>query len=250
MIIFGLLKKEMITFDEGEPPRIKILQMPSVPKSGNEKLKVHYYERMFIKAINPDGTISKVSLQSALKTLIKTVARKLEGFSRPKSVAYYQRIIDRAHKQMLAAKTPNSQVQAFDKYIEWILLDKEYQKKMRPIDDMHVPYWYYYYFHPLRWRRRRYIPLSPRYPRGRVRGGRLLPTRGTRTRGTRVAPVSIPKMADSFVTSVESFANNMVTGFTGVANNIANIFVPPPPKPVRPRARRSSYSGRSFLKTS
>ncbi|MHA2060171.1 MAG: hypothetical protein ACW976_05280, partial [Candidatus Ranarchaeia archaeon] len=238
LIIFGLLKKELITLEPGEPPKIKILKPKLFQTASRTGPKIHYYERMFVKALLTDGSVSKTRLKTALTSIIKTVARKMEGFSRSKTIEYYKRIMRKAEEQMLKASTPNGQMKAFDKHIEWVMLDEKYQERLRPVRTWYVPYWYHHHFYPVFWYRRR-----PR--RGVIpprTGGVRLPTGGT-GRGARSAPVSIPNLADGFVTGVEGFANSMVTGFSGIADSVARVLLPPPPP--RRTYSSSTRSGRS-----
>ncbi len=236
LILFGLLKKELITMEPGQPPKIRVLKPELFQTASPSGPKIHYYERMFIKTLNSDGSVSRTQLKTALTGIIKTVARKMEGFSRSKTVQYYQQIMRRAEDEMLKADTPKQQIAAFDDHIEWVMLDEKYEERLRPVRTWYVPYWYHHHFYPVIWVGRRpgraVVPPPTR----------VVPSAPVPSSGSKTAPVAIPNLADSFVTGVEGFANSMVTGFSGIADSIARILVPPPPRPAR---ATSSFSGRS-----
>ncbi|MHA1861033.1 MAG: hypothetical protein ACTSVM_01880 [Candidatus Ranarchaeia archaeon] len=231
MIVFGLLRKGLIRFEEGNPPRI--YRLPA-----SKDVRPYYYEIMFLKALTPNGSISPNTLKRTLTTLIKTVARKLEGYSRRQTRAYYKRIMSRAISELASASNPSLQSGAFDKYAEWLLVQPKKARLLRTYDTYYVPPWYwsyYWYFHrpfyrPRRRGTRRGMPLPITSQKPPI-GGR---------KGKASEPIGIPQIADGIATGASNFANTMVLGFTGIANSIVRKLGPPPPRP-----RRSSYRGHS-----
>ena len=228
MIVFGLLRKGLITFQEGSPPRIYAAPKP-------EGVRPYYYELMFLKTLKQDGTISSPRMKRTLSSLIQTVARKLEGYSRSQTRTYYQRVMQRAVNQLSSASTPSMQSGAFDKYAEWLLVEPQATRRMREYDDYHVPWWYYsYYWH---FHRPYY---RPRRRRGRTPVFPSKPPSASKPDGKGVKPPTIPEIADGIATGTSRFTDAMVVGFAGMADGIARKFAPPPPRP-----KRSTYSGRS-----
>jgi hypothetical protein len=141
LIIFGLLKKEMlgITTDAGKEYRFSVQK-----KEGLEPLD---YERDFFAAIDKDRRLEKPALRTMFTSMIKGMQAKLAGFSRRESNAYYQSIMNKAWDQVQSCpreKLPEELAQS----LEWLALDPEYENKLGPYtpDTVFMPgstdYWY------------------------------------------------------------------------------------------------------------
>jgi hypothetical protein len=223
MIVFGLLKKELITIQrEGKAKPTFHPNQPAIAEAASTRGRFHYYERLFIKAITAQGNLHKTQIRTMLNTLIKTTARKLEGYSRTDTKAFYTRMIDQAWKHIDLATTPTAQASALNDYAEWLLLTPDYDTRITPYHHYHVPGWYWFWIwasHP------RPHTITPTVPTTAIR-----PT----------TPITLTDFANATVTGTQTFANTVVTGFQNLANQIATAFRPPPPPPPR-----SSYSGRS-----
>ncbi|MFX1319647.1 MAG: hypothetical protein ACFE9O_10980 [Promethearchaeota archaeon] len=223
MIVFGLLKKELITIQrEGKAKPTFHTNQATIANAASSQGRFHYYERLFIKAITPQGNLDKPAVRTMLNTLIKTTARKLEGYSRTDTKAFYTRMIDQAWRQIGQATTPDAQVTAINDYAEWLLLTPDYDHRIKPYHHYYVPGWYWWWIwasHP------RPHTLTPTIPAPTIR-----PT----------TAITLTDFANATVTGTQHFANNVVTGFQNLANQIATAFRPPPPPPPR-----SSFSGRS-----
>ena len=77
--------------------------------------------------------------------LVKSLSRKMKGFSRKETVAYYQDIIERAWKQVEAADTPEVKSEKYDEVMEWTMLDKDYDDRTRRVftgGPVFVPIWW------------------------------------------------------------------------------------------------------------
>jgi len=227
MIIFGLLRKGLISLRREGEARPTFTPNPEAIATAASTTDFHYYERLLLKAVLPDGSLDKAAIRTMLNTLIQTTARKLEGFSRTDTKTYYQQMITTAWQQIGKATTPDAQVKALDDYAEWLLLSPDYEARLRPYPNYYVPYWYWFWIwgshpHP------RTLPHPP-------------PT--ITARGPPPAPFNLTNFANATVLGTQTFANNVVTGFQQLANQIATAFRPPPPRPTYTGAR--SYGGRS-----
>ncbi len=85
--------------------------------------------------------------------LVKELSAKMKGFSRNETVAYYKDIMERAWAQVEAAETPEVKSETFDKYMEWTMLDKDYDDRTRRVftGPVFVPTWWGHYdptYHP------------------------------------------------------------------------------------------------------
>jgi hypothetical protein len=248
MIIFGLLRKGMITLRRAASGKPTFEPNPEAIATTASTGTLHYYERLFLRAILPGGSLDKAVIRTTLNTLIQTTARKLEGFSRTDTKTYYRQMIDRAWTQMATAATPTDQMRALDEFAEWLLIDPDLKQRLTPYTVWYTPLWYHH-FHTTA-----IGPLSPlgitpptttHPPRittgtGTTTGpgpttppiittGPTTPPITTTGPTTGAPPITIVNFANTFVTATQNFANTVVTGFQQLANQIATTFRPPPP---------------------
>ncbi|MFX0168922.1 MAG: hypothetical protein ACFE89_06115 [Candidatus Hodarchaeota archaeon] len=226
MVVFGLLKKELLRIERPDPKRAPTFHKhdEAIAKAASAQGRLHYYERLFLKAITPHHTLGKPQIKTMLNTLIKTTTRKLEGYSRTDTKVFYTRMIDTAWRHVDQAQTPDAQASALDEYAEWLILTPDYDRRLKTYPTYYSPPWFWWW-------------LWASHPRPHTLG----PTPVITTGVAPITPVNITNFANGVVLGTQNFANSVVSGFTNLANAIATGFRPPPP---RPRAR-SSYSGRS-----
>jgi hypothetical protein len=251
MILFGLVKKGILTVETDKPLRVKV-QKPLLLKqaapqeqadppeqaasageagsaSGSEKL--WYYERSFLKAVQPDGSLVEKDLRAMAIDLIGDVNKKLTGFSRAETKEYYKDIAARAWKQVEAADTPEVLGERWSDGLEWTMLDDNWDDHTRRVfQDRPVvlPNWWWGY-----------------RPWAAPAGGSAMPSapRPSAAPGGGGTPVTLPTLpgaefANTVVGGIEKAANTVVSsveGFTGQVVQKTN----PPPKPS------SSHSGSS-----
>ena len=141
LIIFGLLKKDMLSIKEIAD---KDFRFTSQIKEGLEPLD---YEKEFIAAIDAEKRLSKSSLRSLFTNMIKGLQTKMAGFSRRETNMYYQSIMNKAWDQVKNApkeKLPEELANS----LEWLAMDPEYENKLEPYanDTVLIPgrtdYWY------------------------------------------------------------------------------------------------------------
>jgi hypothetical protein len=141
MILFGLLKKRALTVLSDDPLRIERV-------SPRPEGKLRSYETAFLDSVQPDGTLDEKELQKAIVELVKQVNKKMKGFSRKETVAYYQSIVDRAWNQVEAATTPEIKSRYFDQGLEWMMMDDEFEERStRTVGSgplLMPPWWAYY----------------------------------------------------------------------------------------------------------
>jgi hypothetical protein len=220
MTLFGLLKKGAVTVLDDDPLRVE----PNDPLP--EGLRA--YEQGFLKATKKDKTLSEPKLRTMMVDLVNSVNKKMKGFSRKETSAYYQDIVRRAWGQVEGAKTPELKSEYFDQGLEWAMLDEDFDDRIGRsfgTGPVFLPPWYTYY--------RPWVP-------SRTTGASA--ARGPSPAKPSAGRVQLPSLpgsafAANFVRGVQSTASNIVrsvTGFTGGVTNVTN----PPPKP--------SSSSRSF----
>ncbi len=221
MILFGVIKKNAAEVVKRDPLRLKVVD--PLPE------KLHEYEKEFLAAF-ADGKNNRADqrkkLQKVTVNLIKSLEKKMKGFSRKETVAYYKNIMKRAWAQIEAAGTPEMKSQMYDEALEWTMLDKDYDQRTRDVfrtGPVYVPMWWGRY--------------DPGFGRGTAKTAIPRPSSPS---GKSLAS-SMPQLpgadfAASVVGGAQTFSQKVIgnlNDFTGKVTQTTN----PPPKP--------SSSGRS-----
>jgi hypothetical protein len=225
MILFGLVKKGILTVEEEKPLKVKVADpLPA-------EVKLWEYEQSFLGAIKPEGLVDEEKLHDLIIALIGDVNKKLTGFSRKESTVYYKDIAARAWKEVEAAATPEVLGQAWSEGLEWTMLDDDWDHHTeRVFEDRPVvlPTWWWGY-RP--WATAAGVPAPAHVP-SPAGGGPSI-------------PVTLPTLpgatfANSVVRGISNAANSVVTSverFTGGVSQKTN----PPQKTSS--SSRSSYGG-------
>jgi hypothetical protein len=214
MILFGLVKKGLVTVESEKPLKVSIAD--PLPQDA----KVWYYERRFLNAIGDDGIPAEGALREMVIDLIGDVNKKLTGFSRRETKAYYEDVAARAWQQVEASDTPEVLGARWGEGLEWTMLDDNWDDRTREVfrdRPVVLPYWWWGY-RPWVTRAGPSVPSSP-----------VPSTTGTGR------PVTLPTLpgadfANTVVSGIENAANTVVSGiesFTGKITQTTN----PPPKP-------------------
>lgn len=214
MMLFSVIKKNAASVKSKDPLELEISD--PLPDGLNA------YEIDFLKAfkITRPETRQK-ELQNVMISLVKSVANKMKGFSRKETIAYYKDIIERAWKQVESADTPEVKSAAYDKVMEWTMLDKDYNDRTRDVfrqGPVYVPTWW-----------GRYDPTFPRQATSAPAGGGSL---------------SLPHLpgsdfAASMVNSVQDFAGKTIGNLADFTSSVTDKTNPPPP----PSSRSSGGGG-------
>jgi hypothetical protein len=224
MILFGVLKKNAAQVVKRDPLEIK-LEEPLPDKLRN-------YELDFLVAFQETSKGKrKKALQKMMIALVKSVGKKMKGFSRKETVAYYKDITRRAWAQVEAADTPEVKSAKYDQHMEWTMLDKDYDDRTRDVfrtGPVFVPMWW------------------PRYDPGY--GGAPARTAPASAPTTSHGGPSMPTLpgsafAGSVVTGVQSFSSNVVGSISDFTSGITNITNPPPKPPASSYSRSGGGGG-------
>jgi len=195
MILFGTLRKEAAIVEQQEP--LKLTVSDPVPAG------LHAYEVDFLDAFKVPEAKRRVALQRMMINLVNSVSKKMKGFSRKETVAYYEDIMRRAWKMVEDADTPEVKSEAYDNTLEWTMLDDDYEERTRRTftgGPVFVPIWW------------------PRYsPVYRRNIGRSIGNIGTSTGKTSTSSggkVSLPTIPGA------NFAAGVIHGVTGMAAGV------------------------------
>jgi hypothetical protein len=217
MILFSVIKKGAAKVIEEEPLKIERL---------DSEVKLREYEEQFLKVLIDDPKGKRRSgLQKVVVTLVKSVQKKMKGFSLKESRDYYKAIMRKAWEQVEAAETPELRSERYAEGLEWQMLDDDFDDRTKQVfrtGPVHLPPWWWYY------RPSTSAPRPASIPVSRSGGGRS---------------ISLPTLpgsdfAASVVTGVQNTASNLVTNLVGFTSGVTKTTNPPPP----PSTSRSAIS--------
>jgi len=226
MILFSLLQKDAAKVLSQDPLKLEF----SDPIS--EKLRK--YEKQFIEAFKLEsGRVRKTALQDLMISLIKSVGKKMEGFSHKESVRYYKDIIKRAWKQVEDADTPEVRSEKFNDHMGWTMLDGDFEDKTQDVfqrGPVYVPIWWNRY--DPSYNTPRISGASPKVASPSLSGGRTLP--------------QLPgaDFAASMTTGISNFSSDVVGNITDFTSRITQK-TNPVPKPTSRSGGWSSGGGSS-----
>jgi hypothetical protein len=220
MILFGLLKKGAVTVLSDDPLKLEVADPR--PQGLRE------YEEGLLDCVSSRGKISEQPLRKVIVKLVKDVNKKVKGFSRKDTVAYYRDIVSRAWQQVESGETPEVKSQHFDEALEWMMLDEDFEDRTERTfrtGPVFVPIWWH-----------RYRPWATSAPR---------PKPSTAAPTSKRGPVSLPTLpgaafANTIVTGMQKTADKVVSNverFTGGVTKVTN------PPPVRASSGRSRGGG-------
>ena len=196
MILFGTLKKEAAIVKQQNPLELEVSE--TLPDN------LHPYEEVFLEAFREPESKRRSALQRMMVDLVNSVSRKMKGFSRKETVAYYEDIMRRAWKMVEEADTPEVKSENYSQTLEWTMLDDEYEDRTRRTftgGPVFVPMWWPRY--------------SPSYRRS-IGGGLSTPETisGAGSKSTGGGSVSLPHIPGS------DFAAGVINGASGMAAGV------------------------------
>ncbi len=219
MILFSAIKKGATQVVSEDP--LKIERITPQPEN------LRPYEEDFLKAmIDETSRKRRTALQKVMVTMVKSVQKKMKGFSLRETKNYYQAIIKKAWQQVEQAATPEVRSKLYDEGLEWTMLDRDFDDRTRRVfrtGPVFVPIWW-----------GRYRPSTVSTPR---------PSTTTPTASAPGRSVSLPTLpgaqfAATMVTGVQNTASSMVSNVLSFTNGVTKTTNPPPP----PSRSRSSWS--------
>jgi hypothetical protein len=218
MILFGLLKKGAVTVLSDDPLRLEVADPR--PQGLRE------YEEGFLDCVSSRGKLSEQPLRKGIVKLVQDVNKKMKGFSRKDTAAYYRDIVSRAWQQVEGDETPEVKSQHFDEGLEWMMLDEEFEDRTERTfrgGPVFVPVWWH-----------RYRPWASSAPS---------PKPSTAAPTSKRGPVSLPTLpgaafASTIVTGMQKTADKVVSSVERFTGGVTQTTNPPP-------VRASASSGRS-----
>lgn len=224
MVLFSVLKKGAAEVITREPLKIKA----TVPKPEG----LQPYEEEFLIAMQKDKKEQRTGLQTMTINLVNTVSKKMKGFSRKESIAFYKDIMEKAWNQVETAQTPEVKSEKFDENMDWTMLDKNFDGRTKESfgsGPVFIPTWWWRYDPMVR-------PTTSSTPTfGKVDASPMPAGSGKTT-------INLPSLpgadfAASITNGVQSFASGVVGDLTNFTSGVTNKTNPIP--------KTTSSSGRS-----
>lgn len=224
MILFGVLKKGAAEVSKRDPLKIKVYD----PKPDD----LQPYEIEFLNAMQKDNRETKTDLQSMIINLVSSVSKKMKGFSRKESIAFYKDIMEKAWNQVETAQTPEVKSEKYDENLDWTMLDKNFDGRTKESfgsGPVFIPTWWWRYDPMVK-------PTTSSTPTfGKVDASPMPSGSGKTT-------INLPSLpgadfAASITNGVQSFASGVVGNLTNFTSGVTNKTNPVP--------KSTSSSGRS-----
>ena len=227
MILFSLLQKNAAQVLKQDPLKLEFTD--PLPEG------LRKYETQFIAAFKKTTSrLRKTSLQDLMIDLIKSVGKKMEGFSHKESVRYYEDIIKRAWKQVEDADTPEVKSEKFNSNMGWTMLDGDFEDKTQDVfrtGPVYVPIW---------WNR-----YDPTFSPARTAGPSVRTPSSGRSGGGALPNLPGGDFAASMATGISNFSNKVVGNITDFTSRITQKTNPIPKPSSSSRGGWSSGGGSS-----
>jgi hypothetical protein len=226
MILFAVIKKGAAKIVKRDPLEVELIE--PLPDS------LHNYEVDFLAAFQEKGKAQRrKAMQKSMVGLVRSVEKKMKGFSRSETTRFYEDIIKRAWAQVEAAETPEVRGEKYDEVMEWTMLDRDYDDRTRRVfrnQPVYVPHWYHHYDPGY---------SGPSKTASAAPAGRSFSPTGRAGGGGGALPGS--DFAASVVNSVQTMSANVVGSLSDFTNNVTKV-TNPPPKPTYSSGRGGGFS--------
>ena len=228
MILFSVIKKGAVKVVEEEPLKIE--------KLAPEPERLRAYETGFVKAmLKPDKKKRSRELQDVAVNLVKSVQKKMKGFSLKETKAYYRSIVKQAWNQVETAETPEVRSERFAESLEWSMLDRDFNGRTKRVfrtGPVYVPIWW-----------GNYRPSTVATGGGRAIGTTPTSVSVSHSRSSPLPTLPGSDFAANIVGGIESTAGNIVSNVSNFTGRVTKTTNPPPPPSSRGASRGG---GRSF----
>jgi len=222
MILFSTVKKGALQVISKDPLRVEKLQ--------TQPENLQSYETQFAESMVLPDRDRRKGLQAMAVALVKSVTKKMTGFSRKETLDYYKAINEKAWQQINTAGTPEVKSQVFEEVMEWTLLDKDYDERARRTftGPIFMPTWWGHY-DP--------VYNQSNFPKASTAG---FPSASSGSGGRASLPGA--DLAASVVGGVQNFSGNVLGNLNDFTRGVTNVTNP---VPVQTRSGGRSSGGGS-----
>ncbi len=230
MVLFSVIKKRAVKVVEEEP--LKIEKLSPEPEG------LRAYETGFVNAmLEPNKKKRSRKLQDVAVNLVKSVQKKMKGFSLKETKAYYRSIVKQAWNQVETAETPEVRSERFAESLEWSMLDRDFNGRTQRVfrtGPVFVPIWW-----------GNYRPSSVTSGGGRAIGTTPTSVSVSHSRSSPLPSLPGSDFAANIVGGIESTAGSIVSNVSDFTGSVTKTTNPPPPPSSRSGGGRSFGGGSS-----
>lgn len=230
MMLFSVIKKRAVKVVEEEP--LKIEKLSPEPEG------LRAYETGFVNAmLEPNKKKRSRKLQDVAVNLVKSVQKKMKGFSLKETKAYYRSIVKQAWNQVETAETPEVRSERFAESLEWSMLDHDFNGRTQRVfrtGPVFVPIWW-----------GNYRPSSVTSGGGRAIGTTPTSVSVSHSRSSPLPSLPGSDFAANIVGGIESTAGSIVSNVSDFTGGVTKTTNPPPPPSSRSGGGRSFGGGSS-----
>ncbi len=130
LVIFGLLKKKLVTLANDDPLTVNLVEGYEVPRKERRRLArergttIRGFEQPFLEVIakNPDTPVQDLDLSNAMKNLVQTSAKRMEGFDLERTREYYRSIMAKAWEEARQIGDVSKRTDYVDNNLGWLML--------------------------------------------------------------------------------------------------------------------------------
>ncbi len=218
MMLFSVIKKRAVKVVEEEP--LKIEKLSPEPEG------LRAYETGFVNAmLEPNKKKRSRKLQDVAVNLVKSVQKKMKGFSLKETKAYYRSIVKQAWNQVETAETPEVRSERFAESLEWSMLDRDFNGRTQRVfrtGPVFVPIWW-----------GNYRPSSVTSGGGRAIGTTPTSVSVSHSRSSPLPSLPGSDFAANIVGGIESTAGSIVSNVSDFTGGVTKTTNPPPPPSSR-----------------
>jgi hypothetical protein len=218
MVLFSTIKKGAAKVVTEDPLKVERLESTA---------ELRDYEKEFLEAmIDKPENKRRSALQDVMINIVKSVQKKMKGFSLRETRDYYKAIMKKAWEQIEQAETPEVKSERYAEGLEWTMLDRDFDDRTKRVfrsGPVYLPPWWWYY------RPSTTVARPATISSGPSGGGR-----------TTIQMPTLPgsEFAASLVTGVQNTASKLVSNVVGFTNGVTKTTNPPPPP-----SKSSGWSG-------
>jgi hypothetical protein len=220
LVIFGLLKKGRLEVRAAAAGDTRFH-----PVAAAADAEPREYETAFLAAIDAENRLDKERLKAMFTAMIAALEKKMAGFSRRETNAYYQSIMNKAWEQVRSCPR-ETLPKELEQSLEWLVLDPQYEEKLEPFlrDTVFLP--------------GRGGPWYQRFPQGAPGRGNASVPGGGFGQGVKGA-------AANLVGSLQAFSGALLGDGVAFTQAVTRVSNPPPAPTYRSSGRSGGGSGHS-----
>ncbi len=222
LILLSLAKKKIVRIKSEKPLRVEVVE------ENRKGVILRAFEKVMLKCIDEDGKLEEDCLVKVIKVLHRSVERRLAAYSRGETLKYFRKRISDLWNKVEAAPQ-EEKVQVVMDNIEWLLVDPDFEKKVRHYlrgeATVRLPtsrgvLWYWWWYGPTYYPTYVPPPSAPPSP----------PPAAPPPQPPQMPVVtSLENFANQIATSIENAANGLVGNIENFANRVAEVIGPPTP---------------------